>query len=714
MATLIKVLALVLVFSALGALRHAVPLFQSNSPADPLDASTTLTASNIKFDLSYEKQVVQLPMHSVSHYKDVKEGSLFFQHEDKKKYLQSPLLDTQVKMSVTGLIARAVVTQTFTNTSEDWVNGIYVFPLPSNAAVDHMEMRVGERHIVGEIHSRQKARKIYQQAKATGRKATLLEQERTNLFTNQVANIGPGESIRVTIEYQQAVDYEDGNFSLRFPMTITPRYIPEQLNVSEVDQNGWSMSPNLVTDADRITPPQKEASDSPNNIRIQVHVNPGFELEDIDSEFHQVELRKGTQQDYFVELKQPAIADRDFILNWRAAGSVIPQTAHFSQTFEGEEYGMVMLLPPNVDKNDLPSIPRDVMFVLDTSGSMAGESIRQAKLALNLAINQLTVKDRFNLIEFNSYAKSLWSFSREATHHNKQSAVQFVRGLESNGGTNMQAALEMAFVDPSDEKNAAVRQVIFITDGSVGNDRNLVSYIRSHLGQSRLFTVGIGSAPNGYFMREAARLGKGTFTFIGSISSVQDKMQALFEKLKFPVLTHLAADFGHNVEFYPSQLPDLYLGEPVMLSYKSNEKLNRLYLSGTRNLSSWNTEMPLISSAKRQGLNVLWARRKITQLVRDRMIAEDKLEINRAIENVAMKHHLVSEFTSLVAVDVTPTALDISQDKAVPNQTPHGKATAKFVGQLPQTATSAQLHLLLGCLLIGAALCFRIRQKNPY
>jgi Ca-activated chloride channel family protein len=607
-------------------------------------------------------------------------------------------------------VARTTVSQIFSNPSNEWVNGIYVFPLPENAAVDQLRMQVGERTIVGEIHPKREAKRIYEQAKAEGKKASLLEQQRTNMFTNNVANIGPGESLQVTIEYQQLIDYQSGQFSLRFPMTVAPRYLPENHQSEPVDENGWSVSKQAdshqETASEQIPPAE-------NNVEINVALATGFALDEITSEFHSITQTKYSATSFEIKLAGNTVANRDFVLNWSAAASKTPQAAHFSQSFGDHQYGLIMLMPPQIEEQALVPLAREVIFILDTSGSMSGDSLYQAKTALFMAIMGLKGTDSFNLIEFNSNARALWSYSRAASDANKQTAREFVQGLEANGGTNMRPALEIALNKTLEEDRQRVRQVIFITDGSVGNDQELVNYITNNIADSRLFTVGIGAAPNSYFMREAAAMGKGSFTYIGSVTSVKEKMEALFSKLENPTLTELFADFSTDVEVYPRQLPDLYLGEPLLISYKTNMPMSDLYVSGMAQDKPWSKVMALDTSANQIGLNVLWARRKITQLTRDRMVSSDKDELKAQIENVAMQHHLVSAYTSLVAVDTTPTALDISHDRELKPHLPLSmNKTRSLQGRLPQTSTDGPLHLLFGLILMGVAVCIRSRQKN--
>lgn len=713
MVTLLKLAALVTLVGGIGAWLNTTP--QNTSGTEQVIQNDTVTqkSTHLSLGFSYQSNTSSAPQKHkslvVDDYQDAQQGSFFVQQEDATNYFLSPMVETKVDIHVTGLVARTKVSQSFSNPSDDWVNGIYVFPLPQNAAVDQLRMQIGERTIVGEIHPKREAKRIYEQAKSEGKKASLLEQKRTNMFTNNVANIGPGESIEVTIEYQQMVDYQSGQFSLRFPMTVAPRYMPENYQSGSIEENGWTApQPGLVISDD--TAPSLS---SENKVALKVELTPGFAINEITSEFHSIKQKQNNATTYQIEIDGSTVANRDFVLKWSAAGSANPQAAHFSQTLGDDQYGLIMLMPPQVEKEALRTIPREVVFILDTSGSMSGDSLHQAKTALFMAIMGLKSTDSFNLVEFNSHARALWSYSRAASDINKQSARAFVQGLEANGGTNMRPALEIALNKTLGDDLQRVKQVIFITDGSVGNDLELVAYIADNIANSRLFTVGIGAAPNSYFMREAAAMGKGSFTYIGSVASVKEKMEELFSKLENPTLTGLFADFSADVEVYPKQLPDLYLGEPILISYKARVPLHDLYVSGVTQDQAWSKVLALDTSAKQNGLNVLWARRKITQLTRDRMVSSEKDELKAQIEDVAMQHHLVSAYTSLVAVDVTPTALDISQNRGVKLHLPLSKNNARYSqGRLPQTSTNGPLHLLYGLILMGVAICIRLRQKN--
>ena len=395
--------------------------------------------------------------------------------------------------------------------TDEWLEGIYVFPLSESAAVDTLVMKIGDRVIVGEIEERVKAKKIYEEAKKAGKKASLLEQERPNIFTTSVANIGPGEVVSITIEYQEDLRYSQGEFSLRFPMVVGPRYIPGAKKITGFSGTGWSHDTDQVSDASRITPPVADPSKGPiNPVSIRVHVNAGFPIH-VNSPSHDIQVTEDSSGTLIALDEQTVPADSDFVLEWRPRVGDAPNAALFSDVFQGDTYALLMLMPPSDPDATIERLPKETIFVIDTSGSMSGTSIEQAKEALRLAIRRLSPEDSFNLIQFNSTASRMHGSSQPATQKNIDRAVRYVKNLDAGGGTEMLGALVFALGE-TPEMNK-VRQVIFITDGEVGNESALFGYIKKNLGRSRLFTVGIGSAPNSHFMTKAAEYGSGCLLY---------------------------------------------------------------------------------------------------------------------------------------------------------------------------------------------------------
>ena len=655
---------------------------------------------------------------------DAQSGTLLFKSRDGGETFAVLRQSTDVTIRVSGIVARATVRQTFRNPHDEWFEGIYVFPLPENAAVDHLKMRIGERVVQGVIKEKAAAKATYEQAKAGGRRAALLEQERPNLFTSSVANIGPREEITVELEYQQTLRYDSGSgrFSLRFPTAVTPRYIPGNVKVAGVAGSGWAINTDVVSDAARITPPLPLTGslDEPlHPLTLNVVLDAGVALAAVDSPYHEVKVKALDAQRREVQLEGKAWATRDFELTWTPVATQQPQAAFFTEQKDGKTYGLLMVMPPAAAT--VKALPREVIYVIDTSGSMEGTSIVQAREALQMAVERLNPGDTFNVIEFNSYAKALFADAQPASRANIGTAVNWVKHLRAQGGTEMALALNLAL--NGKESPNRVRQVIFLTDGAVGNEEQLFKLIADKLGDSRLFTVGIGSAPNSYFMTKAAQTGRGTFTYIGKVEEVKEKMATLFAKLESPVLKGVQVAWpqinnGAPLEAWPQRVPDLYLGEPIVVSAMLNSASGEVKLSGLNGDTPWQATLPMASAHTGTGMGVLWARGKIDALTDGLREGKSEDEVRAAVVQVALAHHLISKYTSLVAVDHTPVRRpdDPLKSAAVPVNLPDGAVQEAIFGEqqgeLPRGATDARFNLMLGLmLLLMAGLLWQVRRR---
>jgi Ca-activated chloride channel family protein len=335
-------------------------------------------------------------------------GSLLLRMEN--GYSTATLLDTDVTMDISGLVARVAVRQEFRNTSQDWVEGVYVFPLPDKAAVDRVRLHIGDRFIEGEIQEKEHAKKTYEKAKQAGQKASLVEQQRANLFTTSVANIAPGELVVIEVEYLEDIRYEEGQFSIRFPMTLTPRYVSGSPLPDRVG-NGWAPDTDRIPDASTITPPQVRNSKA-HQLSLTANVNAGMPLEVIASRYHPVSVGE-TDGQYSVSMRSGTVAmDHDFELLWRPVPSSAPRAMTFVETVGGKPHYLLMVMPPDQDEAPAATMPRETIFIIDTSGSMHGVSIQQAKRAVQLALKGLQATDKFNVIEFNSVTSALYPNSR--------------------------------------------------------------------------------------------------------------------------------------------------------------------------------------------------------------------------------------------------------------------------------------------------------------
>ena len=692
---------------------------------------------------------------------DSPEGGLFFKTNKPGVYYEAPLVKTEAQISVTGTIVRATVRQHFVNPSNAWLEGVYVFPLPERSAVDKLSMEIGARRVVGQIKEKQEAKKIYETAAASGQHASLVSSQRPNIFTTAVANIGPGEKVVVEIQYQDNVTVEDGVYGLRFPMVVGPRYIPGGIvavaattggaegtetapTPNAATGGGWAMDTDRVPDASQITPPVLQPGHGKiNPVTIMVDLDPGFATDRVISLYHPIVNTDAGDGRRTITLANADVpADRDFVLEWVPAKSQEPSARVFAEERGGDVYLSAMLTPVDSVAPDERQ-PRDVIFVIDTSGSMEGASIQQAKAALSLALNRPSPADKFNVIQFNSFTDALYGEPKPWTADSLAEAQAYVAALRAENGTEMQPALRQALAGTSEP--GRLRQVVFLTDAAVGNEAALFDDIAARLGSARLFTIGIGAAPNSYFMRKAAELGRGSFTYIGSVTEVSDKMGALLRKLEEPALTNIAVAWPENLadkaEMYPATVPDLYRGQPVTFTARlpgvSLQDLSGdLAIEGHQGDTTWKSAIGLNLSHSGAGIAAVWARAKLDAIEDQQWRGTDAETVRKQATQHALVYELVSAYTSLVAVDehVTRPPDQPQQTVQVPTNLPHGWSYEKVFGptgekgkdsdgtapgslmreinftgtpldslSLPQTATPAMLHLLIGLALLSVA-----------
>ena len=594
---------------------------------------------------------------------EVSSGSLLLQSSTPGRYVEAPLVAADVKMHIAGPVIRTTLTQRFTNPSDKWVEGVYAFPLPEDAAVDTLKIVIGDRFIEGDIKERQEARIIYEQAAANGQRAGLVEEERPNLFTTSLANIGPGETVAIQIEYQDKARLDNGVWSTRVPLVIAPRYSPRPTFGLTADRTNRTIAVNdPVPDRDRITPPVLHPAHEPAGaeglrlpVNFDISLEAGAPIADISSQSHGLIVTKADADSATIHLKDGEVpADRDFILSWKPEPAKAPTASLFRETRNGEDYLLAVVNPPAI-KVQGQRRDRETIFVIDNSGSMSGESMDQAKQGLLLALDRLAPTDEFNVIRFDDTMDILFTTAVAANEQNLARAKRFVSNLEANGGTEMLPALRAALVDNDKSNTEEVRQVVFITDGSIGNEDELFSAITGGLGRSRLFTVGIGSAPNAYFMTRAARQGRGAFTYMDDVTKVTEQSAKLFAALENPVMTDLAVKLPTGAaDAYPSPLPDLYSGEPVTLVLRAADLKGDLTLSGRLNGSTWSQTFSIADAASTKGVAQLWGRAKIAGFEESRYSGMSLEDVDKGVLRTALDFHLVSRLTSLVAVDKTP------------------------------------------------------------
>ncbi|HKC86402.1 MAG TPA: VIT and VWA domain-containing protein, partial [Blastocatellia bacterium] len=485
-----------------------------------------------------------------------------------------PLKHTDVKAEVSGFLARVTLTQEFQNPTGKKIEAVYLFPLPPRSAVDQLTMEVGGRVVRAEIKRRDEAKLLFAKARNEGSVAALLDQERPNLFTQAVTNILPGASVKVTISYVETLPYEDGVYEFTFPMVVGPRYIPGKSKPDDEPDDGKQATAGTdqVPDAARVTPPRMPDEMRPgHDVSLEVAIDTGVPLEQVTSELHEIEVDRDGNHQAVVRLKEKdAIPDRDFTLRFGVGGMQIAD-AVLAHRGERGGYFTLMLQPPGrVAAEDVT--PKELVFVLDTSGSMGGLPIETAKRVTRLALDGLYEHDTFNLITFSGDTSVLFDKPVPATKENLLKARQFLEGKRGDGGTEMMKAIRAALADTDAQDH--IRIVCFMTDGFVGNDMEIVGEIQRHP-KARVFSFGIGNSVNRFLLDKMAEqgLGEAEYVFLNrgdqkDAEAAADAAKRFYERVRSPLLTDISVDWNGLpiADVYPKRLPDLFSARPLFIT----------------------------------------------------------------------------------------------------------------------------------------------------
>jgi len=623
------------------------------------------------------------------------QGSLQVLDESGKPTALCPLKHTDVRVEISGFLSRVSVTQEFENAFKEKIEAVYVFPLPANAAVDDMTMLVGERTVRGKILRREEAQAVYEAAKSGGQVASLLNQERPNIFTQSVANILPGEKIKITISYVETLKYEAGSYEFSFPMVVGPRYMPGVAT----GQQGSGSSPDTtqVPDASRISPkPAPEGMRAGHDISLDIMLDAGVPIDGINGKSHEVELERLTAHSAHVRLKSSSmIPNKDFVLSYDVAGKTIQDALLAHRSDKGGYFTLILQPPERITVADVT--PKELVFVLDTSGSMSGFPIEKAKETMKLALDGLYPDDTFNLITFAGDTRILFPAPVPATPANLKKAQAFLSASAGYGGTEMMKAIK-ASLDPSDSQDH-VRIVCFMTDGYVGNDMEIISEVQKHP-NARVFGFGIGSSVNRFLLDKMSEYGRGEVEYVALNDDGSAAARRFHDRVRNPLLTDISVDWnGLPVQdVYPQRIPDLFGAKPVILSGRytaAGRGVIRLKgkMSGRDFVREIAVDFPETES-QHNVLPSLWARSRI-----DDLMGQDyngmqqgamKPELQETITNLGLEYRLMTQFTSFVAVEemiVTDGGQPRRIDVAV--EVPEGVNRAAVFGEAEVVRTAA-------------------------
>jgi Ca-activated chloride channel family protein len=617
-------------------------------------------------------------------------GSLQVVDPSGKPKAVCPLKHTDVKAQISGFLSRVVVTQEFENPFKEKIEAVYTFPLPQNAAVDDMTMIVGNRTVRGKILRREEAEAVYEAAKTNGQTASLLNQERPNIFTQSVANILPGEKIKITISYVETLKYENGSYEFVFPMVVGPRYVPGGAAGASQANSGNGFAPNTdrVPDGSRITPrPVPAGMRVGHDISLDVTLDAGVPIDALDSKTHDVNVDRPDDRRARVRLKdEDTIPNKDFVLRFDVAGKKIEDALLTHSAGTGGYFTFILQPPERVTAEDVT--PKELVFVLDTSGSMSGFPIEKAKETMKLALDNLYPYDTFNLITFAGDTHILFPEPVPATKENLQKAQAFLETRQGSGGTEMMKAIR-ASLDPSDAQGH-VRIVCFMTDGYVGNDMEIIGEVQKHP-NARVFSFGIGSSVNRFLLDGMSRYGRGEVEYVALNDDGSAAARRFYERVRSPLLTDISIDWNGLpvADVYPKAVPDLFSAKPVTITGRyTGSGRGAIRLKGKLAGRDFVREIPVdfSNSQQRDVLATLWARTRVDDLMsqdfKGAQAGNMQDDVKQAITQLGLDYRLMTQFTSFVAVEemiVTdggkPRRID------VPVEVPEGVNRAGVFGQ---------------------------------
>lgn len=666
-------------------------------------------------------------------------GGLFVKTQNTAREQVFPLKQTEVKAKIAGNISRVEVVQKFENPFPESLEAVYVFPLPDEAAVDDMEIKIGDRTIKADIKLREEALEIYEQARQQGRSAGLLEQERDNIFTQSLVNIKPGEKIEVTIRYTESLKFADGDYEFVFPMVVGPRYISgnstppnppnsrggDSSESREAIEGNNTLFPSLAregqggvnTDADRINPPVlPPGTRSGHNIAVSVEIDAGVAIGDVRSTSHQITTDRSGNIVRVQLANSDTIPNKDLILRYRVAGENTRATILTQSDKRGGHFATYLIPALNYKTNQI--VPKDVVFLMDTSGSQQGEPLAKSQELMRRFIQGLNPNDTFTIIDFANTAKALSTTPLANTAENRQRAINYIDKLQANGGTELLNGIQAVMNFPAAARGR-LRSMVLITDGYIGNENEVLALVQQSLKPgNRLYSFGVGSSVNRFLLNRLAEVGRGTSQVIRQDEPSASAVEKFFRQINSPVLTNIQISWegmGEKPEIYPIAAPDLFASGPLVLFGKKTDRApGQLRIRGTlAGGTAYEQILPVnfaqSGGRQRESTSVsatatdfgnpavaqLWGRSRIKDLM-NQMFGGETKSLVEAVTNTALTYHLLSQYTAFVAVsEEVRVEPDGSRRRVqVPVELPQGVSYEGIFSSTRAEATRGGTHSL--------------------
>ncbi len=568
-----------------------------------------------------------------------------------------PLEHTSVTVKIAGNLSRVEVKQTFTNPYDNPLEAIYKFPLPDDSAVDDMEIRIGDRVIRGKIKKRQQAQKIYQQAKQEGKTAGLLEQQKDNIFTQSLANIQPGEQIEVVIRYTNTLQFIGSDYEFAFPLVVAPRY-------GDSTPTGNNFNPLIAPAWASDLPETRSGKD----IDVTVEIDAGVAISEVQSPSHAIAIQNTNSSTKVALAERDIIPNRDLILRYQIAGADTQATVLTQSNQQGGHFATYLIPAVEYDKQQI--VPKDVVFLIDTSGSQAGAAIEQSKELMRQFISGLNENDTFNIIDFANSTSKLADKPLANTRENRAKALDYVSKLDANGGTELMNGINTVLNFPAAEEGR-LRSIVLLSDGLIGADEEVIGRIRDRLQPgNRLYSFGVGSSTNRFLLNRLAELGRGTVTILPPQEDAVKVADKFFREINKPVVTNIEMEWigkGVAPEIYPQKSPDLFASQPLVLyGRKQGASSGQLKITGTVAGGKPYEKVLDVNFQQVGGNNAiaqLWGRSRIKDLM-NQMYGRENPQGVKAVTKTALDYNLLSKYTAFVAVsEELPVSKDTKENK---------------------------------------------------
>jgi len=615
-----------------------------------------------------------------------------------------PLLGTSVQVDIAGVVAHVTVKQSYKNDGTRPIHARYVFPASTRAAVHGLTMTVGEERVVAKIRERQRARVEFETAKHQGKNAALLEQQRPNVFTMEVANLMPGQRIEVELEYSELLVPTAGVYEFVYPTVVGPRY-------SSIPAAGAAESDRWIA-----SPYQHQGQAPVHTLELSGRIAAGMPISGFESSSHSIRVQWSdpATATFALDPAERQGADRDFVLRYRLQGDRV-QAGLMLYRGQDENFFLIMLQPPKrVQLERVP--PREYVFVVDVSGSMDGYPLETAKALLRDLVGHLRPTDTFNVLTF-AGTSALWSpSSQPATAENVAAASAFLDALHAGGGTELLAAVQRATELPVSEPGGS-RSIVVVTDGYIGAEKDVFGWIRGHLGSTNVFAFGIGTSVNRYLIEGIARAGMGEPFVVTDAREAAATAERFRAYIQYPLLTHVQPTFtgfeAYDVE--PAAIPDVMADRPILIQGKWRGPLRgEVKVAGetgagrwvrTADVSRWQPD------PANRALRELWARTRVGELS-DWSGQGESDDEKRQITSLGLTYDLLTRYTSFVAVhEAVRNASGVAEDVTHPQRLPRGVSDAA-VGGVAVGAEPGLAWLVVLVLVSGATVLY-VRRRAP-